>query len=122
MSSVQEAINANIYAQKRENTRDIYACQSSQRENKEKITPKGFKAKKAIRNQPNAVALKSLFLDIDTKGEDKNSYANLSDAVTAFAAFIKAMASPGRPLWCRPASGCTSTGPCRAHSRTNGSR
>ena len=94
VSSVQEAINAIIYAQKRENTRDIYACQSSQREYKEKITPTGFKAKKAIRNQPNAVALKSLFLDLAAKGEDKNSYANLSDAVTALAGFIKVIGFP----------------------------
>ena len=75
-------------------TRGTLRRQSSQREYKEKITPTGFKAKKAICNQPNAVALKSLFLDLDAKGEDKNSYANLSDAVTALAGFIKVIGFP----------------------------
>jgi hypothetical protein len=94
VSSVNEAISLIARKQKQDNTRDIYACLSSQRHYEEKTSANGFKWKKAIRNQPNAFALKSLFIDLDAKGEDKNSYANITDAAAALGAFIKAIGFP----------------------------
>jgi hypothetical protein len=60
---------------------------------------KSFKYRLAIRNQPNAVALKTLWIDVDTKiTEDpkkpKDAYKDLTEAAEALAAFIKAAGLP----------------------------
>ena len=91
VSSVNEAINAIQFALKGANTRDIYVCLSTQRESEERTSANGFKYRVPIRSQQNAVALRSLFLDIDCKGE---GYANLNEAVVALAGFLKATGLP----------------------------
>jgi hypothetical protein len=96
---VNEAINGVQFALKGANTLGIYACLSTQRECQEKTSAKGFKCRLAIRNQPNAVALKTLWIDVDTKiTEDpkkpKDAYKDLTEAAEALAAFIKAAGLP----------------------------
>ena len=63
----------------------------TQRDSEERTSGKGFKYRVPIRSQQNAVALRSLFLDIDCKGE---GYASLNDAVVALAGFLKATGLP----------------------------
>ena len=94
VSSVAEAINAVQFALKGANTRDIYVCLSTQRECEEKVSGKGHKYRAPIRNQENVAALKAIWLDLDAKGEDKNSYASLEDAAVALADFIRAVGLP----------------------------
>lgn len=74
--------------------REIYLCLSSQRVAKDKTSRNGNKYRAAIRGQHNVVALKSIFLDIDVKGIDKNSYGNLGEAADALAKFIKDSSIP----------------------------
>jgi hypothetical protein len=61
---------------------------STQREAQEKVSQKGHKYYAPIRNQANAVALKSLFLDIDFKGGD-HGYDNADEAIAALVQFLK---------------------------------
>jgi hypothetical protein len=74
--------------------REIYVCLSSQQKAQEKTSKRGNKYLASIRGQQSVVALKSIFLDIDVKGIDKNSYANLVEAVEALAKFIKDSCMP----------------------------
>jgi hypothetical protein len=92
--SVAEAANTVAWALKGGDTKDIYVCMSSQLEALEKTSGKGNKYLAPIRSQENVVALKSLFLDLDAKGEDKNSYATVALAAKALAAFITTMDLP----------------------------
>jgi hypothetical protein len=87
VKSVDEAIGQLGYITTRGNARDIYVCMSSQRD-ADTRTANGREFKVALRKQRNAVALKSLFIDLDAKGEDKNSYANIGDAIQALAKFV----------------------------------
>jgi hypothetical protein len=64
-STIDEAINAIQFALRDPNTRDLYVAMSSQCEYEERISQTGFTYKVAKRSRQNAVALKSLFLDID---------------------------------------------------------
>ena len=63
-----EAVRTVEWAKGLPDTRDIYVCMSSQRTAQEKTSKNGHKYLAAIRNQENAVALKSLFIDLDAKG------------------------------------------------------
>src|SRR5438874_5336230 len=63
--SPADAVKAIEFALKDADTRDIYVCLSTQREAEEKVSQNGFKYTVPIRGQENAVALKSLFLDLD---------------------------------------------------------
>jgi hypothetical protein len=94
--SVQEAANAVQWALKSAETRDIYVCLSTQREAIEKTSKKNanYKYFVPVRSQENVVALKSLFIDLDAKGEDKNSYANVKDAAAALTQFITTIDLP----------------------------
>jgi hypothetical protein len=92
--SVQDATSAIKWVQSLADARDIYVCMSTQREMVEKISKAGFAYRDAVRNQQNAVALKSLFIDLDAKGLDKNSYATPDDALQALMAFLKASGMP----------------------------
>lgn len=85
--SVSEAAKTVEWAM-RGDARDIYVCMSSQSEALEKVSMKGNNYLLPIRAQQNAVHLKSLFLDLDAKGEDKNSYATVDDAIRALTTFI----------------------------------
>lgn len=102
--SVAEAVSAVDWALKSPGTRDIYACLSSQRTAKERQAENGRVWYSAIRNQENAVALKSLFIDIDAKGSDQNSYNDLPEAMVALGQFIEGSGMP-RPTMCVSSGG-----------------
>ncbi len=102
--SMNEAINQLDWLLKQPDVMGIYACMSSQREAAEKVSGNGKKFKIAIRSQENAVGLKSLFLDIDAKGHDKDSYNDLAEAVTALGSFLRATALP-TPMTVRSGNG-----------------
>ena len=85
--SVQEATKTVEWALSLPDVRDIYLCLSSQRLTNEKISAKGKPYFLPIRSQDNAVALKSLFLDIDVKGG--NGYPTSNDAAIALGQFLK---------------------------------
>lgn len=93
-STVQEAAKAIEFALKSPATRDVYACLSTQRDAQESTTPKGWKYHKPVRLAENAIGLKSLFLDLDAKGTDKNSYATQPEAIAALGEFLKATSMP----------------------------
>ncbi|WP_454627673.1 DUF927 domain-containing protein [Bradyrhizobium cenepequi] len=86
--SVQEAANTVEWALRGSDTKDIYVCMSTQLDALEKTSGKGHKYLAPLRSQENAVKLKSLFVDLDAKGEDKNSYATIPEAAAALAKFI----------------------------------
>jgi hypothetical protein len=91
--SVSEAIKALEFALKGSDTLDIYACLSTQRTAQEKVSQKGWKYLVPIRNQGNAVMLKSLFLDIDLKGGE-HGYTSVDEAADALAKFLAATGMP----------------------------
>jgi hypothetical protein len=91
--SLNEAINAIEFVLGNASTRDIYVCMSRQSAAKEKTSKTGRKYYTPIRNQPNALALKSLFLDIDIKDND-SGYPDLDLAAAALKVFIKKTGLP----------------------------
>jgi hypothetical protein len=104
--SLDEAIKAIEYATKAGgNTKDIYVCLSTQSAAEERTWPNGGKYYKPIRNQQNVVRLKSLFLDIDAKGTDNNSYADLVEAVKALTKFIADSGMPKPSIIVRSGGG-----------------
>ncbi len=103
--TVEEAARSVAWASGHSDTRDFYLCLSQQRECEDVTSKKGHTYKKALRNQPNAIALKSLFLDLDAKGEDKNSYADLTAAVTALGNFIRAVDLPSPSMMVQSGNG-----------------
>jgi len=99
VTTVEDAVKAITFASKSADTRDIYVCQSSQREAQERTSAKGFKYLQPVRSQEGAVALKALFLDIDADkvakpGEEVKGYPTMAEAVTALGNFIKAVGLP----------------------------
>jgi hypothetical protein len=78
--NLQDAVNAIVWALGNTATRDIYFCTSLQKEAHEKTDKTGRKYWTPIRNQPNAIGLKSLFLDIDVK---EGGYDTLDEAKAA---------------------------------------
>jgi hypothetical protein len=85
--TLNEALNAIAWAMAQPSTRDIYFCTSLQAQAKEKIGRNGYRSFMPIRNQAGALALKSLFLDVDVKGGD-NGYASMNEAIKAVAKFV----------------------------------
>jgi hypothetical protein len=119
--SVQEAANTVSWALRSADTKDIYVCMSSQAQALEKVSKKGNTYLAAIRDQENVVALKGLFLDVDAKGADKNSYATMPEAAAALAAFIKVMDLPPPSAIVNSGGGLHVYWTLTAHSRaTNG--
>ena len=98
--NLNEAINALEFALKLPGTRDVYACLSSQREAVEKVGRNNYKYYKAVRNQTNAVALKSLFIDLDFK-----DYADEAEAVTSLGNFLQKTGLPKPSLMVRSGGG-----------------
>lgn len=92
--SVQEAVRTVEWAQSLADTKDIYVCMSTQREALPKKSRTGREYLAPIRAHDNAVALKSLFIDLDAKGTDKNSYASVGEAAAALTEFITKMDLP----------------------------
>lgn len=79
------------WAARQDTTRDIYFCTSSQAVADEKTAKTGRKYHYAVRSQRNAVALRSLFVDIDVK---EGAYASTDEAI---ASLVKFMADVGLP-------------------------
>lgn len=94
--TVAEAERAVQYALNGKGSRDLYVCMSAQRE-AQAVTSVGKQGQmytryKAVRLAENAVALKSLFLDIDVK--EGSGYASLDDAVTSLGNFLRETGLP----------------------------
>lgn len=92
--SVDEAVRTVQWALSLSDTRDLYFCTSTQREALPKKSRGGREYLLPIREQSNAVALKSLFIDLDAKGEGKNSYGSVPEAAAALSEFITKMDLP----------------------------
>lgn len=93
--SVDEAAKTVKWAMSLPDTRDVYACLSSQRVAETKTSAKGKTYLNAVRSQDNAVALNSLFLDVDIKD---TAYPDATSAVTALKEFIKATGLPRQTM------------------------
>lgn len=91
--SVNEAVKAVEFALKGENTRDVYVCLSSQAQAEARTSKTGWTYHTPIRSQANAVALKSLFLDVDCK-DGANGYPDQKSAVAALSEFLTASGMP----------------------------
>jgi Protein of unknown function (DUF3987) len=113
VQSLDDAISELARAKKSPSIKDIYVCRATMTTAEDKTDTRGVPYKKPLRRQDNVVALKSLFLDIDAKGSDKNSYGTQAEAATALAEFLKESGMP-RPTmivnsgggfhayWCLP--------------------
>jgi hypothetical protein len=93
VKSVDQAVKTVEWALTLRDTCDVYVCLSSQRVAQEATTKKGHTYFKPVRSQANAVALKSLYLDIDIKPSG-NGYANMDEAVAALGDFLGAANLP----------------------------
>jgi len=91
--TVDEAIQTIKWVSGLKDARDIYVAMGSQKECVQKVSKIGRPYLEAVRNHGNVAALKSLFLDIDVKDNDKG-YGSLKEAVAALGAFIKAVDLP----------------------------
>ena len=91
--SINEAVKAIEFALKGEATRDVYLCLSSQAQAEARTSKKGWTYHTPIRSQANAVALKSLFLDVDCK-DGANGYPDQKSAVAALSEFLTASGMP----------------------------
>ena len=76
---------------------NVYVCMSKQREAKPTTNKLGHPYYRAIRNQANAVALKSLYVDLDVGPED-NKYDTFEEMQTEVLRFIKETGLP-RPTY-----------------------
>lgn len=92
--SVQEAVNTVKWALSMPDTRDIWVCLSTQREALPKQSRAGKEYLLPVRASLNAVALKSIFLDLDAKGSTNKSYDSVPEAVAALQDFIAKMDLP----------------------------
>jgi AAA domain/Primase C terminal 2 (PriCT-2) len=93
--SVKEATKVIEWALSKPDTRDIYVCLSTQRLAEEKTSQTGWKYYTPIRNQENAVRLKTLWLDIDAyKPNSEKGYGTMEEAVAALDNFLKATSLP----------------------------
>lgn len=78
-----------------DDTRDVFACMSAQREAHERVSQKGRKYYVPMRSQDNAIALKSLFLDVDVSEDPaKDCYRTRGEAITHLGKFIRDAALP----------------------------
>jgi hypothetical protein len=89
VQSIDEALAALTFASKSADSRDIYVCLATMATAGEMVTLRGNTFQKPVRNQDNVVAIKSLFIDLDAKGADKNSYNNLDEAGAALVSFLR---------------------------------
>lgn len=81
----------NRAAKNEPNKSDIYVCMSTQRLVQRTQAANGYEYTKAKRSAQNAVHLRSLFLDIDVKGD---GYATTRDAATALKEFLENTGMP----------------------------
>ena len=105
VASVTEAISTVNWLSGLKNTRDIYVCMGSLRTVEEKTTKRGFKYLIADREQEQVVGLKSLYIDLDAKGTDRDSYASIEEAVTELFKFLKSVKFPAPSLMVKTGGG-----------------
>jgi uncharacterized protein DUF3987 len=90
-TSIEEAMNWIAWAQRKADIRDVFVCTSTQRECVEKPPKNGRARRRAMRHARGAVSQASLFLDIDIKGKNRNSYDSLEEALAARDGFLNAI-------------------------------
>ena len=90
-ANVDEFVKTLEWLQKTNEPKDIYAAMSLQGRMEEKTSKKGFTYRKALRSTNDAVALKSLFIDIDVK---EGAYADQKEALLAIKGFITSTGMP----------------------------
>lgn len=75
--------------------KDLYVCMSSQGRCEDKISKKGMKYKSALRFSNDAIALRSIYIDIDVKTEKKKEgYNTTEDAIAALQGFVTSQSIP----------------------------
>ena len=84
-ASVDEFVKTLEWLGKTEEPKDIYAAMSLQGRMEEKTSKRGYTYKKALRSTTDAVALKSLYIDVDVKD---GAYADTREALAALKEFI----------------------------------
>lgn len=89
--NLSEMINGLAFYSKSENVRDFFCTMSSQLLPDVKVSKAGKPYNAALRLANNAVALKSLFIDIDVK---EGAYANTIGALNALHDFVQAFSLP----------------------------
>lgn len=90
-ASVDEFVKTVEWLQKSNEPKDIYAAMSAQARMEEKTSKKGYTYKKALRSTNDAVALKSLYIDIDVKD---GAYADQKDALLGIKGFLTSSGMP----------------------------
>ncbi len=105
VKSLDDAINSIQWILKQNPKTDLYVCMSSQLTADKRTGKNNFIYHRPIRTQQNAVALKSLFIDVDYKGGD-HGYDTEDHALQAIAAFIKAVGLPKPSIVVRSGGGC----------------
>jgi hypothetical protein len=85
--TIDEALTWVDRASAMSDVQDIYACTSTQRECRE--NGNGFR--RAVRSTGGSVSQASIFLDLDAKGQGKDSYNSLAEALAALDNFLKAI-------------------------------
>lgn len=91
-STVTEMISGLGWIVRLPDARDVYVCMSAQSACDERTSGKGHKYKLGIRGSMNAVALKSLYIDVDVK---PGAYKTTEEALAATQKFI---ADSGMPM------------------------
>jgi hypothetical protein len=85
--TVDEAVKGIVWIQSRSSNKDIWVCMTRQREAHEATGKNSYMYLKGVRLAENAVAVKSLWLDIDCK-DSETGYPSLEAAADAIARFI----------------------------------
>lgn len=115
--TLDQAINSLQFQTKAgSNTRDIYLCLSTQATAKQKVGKNNHVYYTPVRLQETAVALKSIFLDVDFKGGE-HGYDTPDEAVAALAQFIQDVNLP-KPTAVVKSGGGLHVYWCVAHSLT----
>lgn len=96
------ACNQVAWLQTQPTARDIYCAMSSQRAATPKQVANGRTVFWAERSLPNALALKSLFIDVDVKAK---GYASTADAIAALSKFMRDTGLPRPTLLVATGSG-----------------
>lgn len=86
-----EMLNGLSWVTRLPDAKDVYVCMSAQSKCDERTSGKGNKYRMGIRGTMNAVALKSLYIDVDVK---EGAYPTTEDALRAFQKFLQDSGMP----------------------------
>ncbi|CAB4124750.1 Domain of unknown function DUF927 [uncultured Caudovirales phage] len=89
--NIDEFIRTLGWLLKQADSKDLYVCMSAQAQTDVRTSKKGHTYNKAVRNGDNALALKSIFLDIDVK---EGAYETTRDALLALKEFVTSQSMP----------------------------